>query len=82
MVDQLKSLNMKLDKIINLLEHKSNTSLSIQKEITDLVLKPKADKSIITKEESEELQLKPKGFKPPLARKKARKVKTPEPLSS
>ncbi len=44
LMDQLKSLNVKLDKIISLLEHKTETSLVQRTEVTDIVVKPKVVK--------------------------------------
>lgn len=54
LVDQLKSLNVKLDKIISILEPKPPKPPAPKIEITDVVLKPKALKTKAPKKKAKE----------------------------
>jgi len=62
LVEQLKILNIKLDKIISLLEPKAIESPVMKEEVTDIVLKPKAVKS----ETPKKMAKKPSSPIPPL----------------
>jgi hypothetical protein len=53
-MDQLKSLNVKLDKIISLLAPKVETSLVVKDEVTDIVLKPKTKKAKVSRKKVKE----------------------------
>lgn len=54
LMDQLKSLNNKLDKIINIIEPKATTSLAQKTAVTDIVVKPKTAKSKASKKKAKE----------------------------
>jgi len=54
LMDQLKSLNVKLDKIISLLAPKVETSLVVKDEVTDIVLKPKTKKAKVSRKKVKE----------------------------
>lgn len=58
LMDQLKSLNAKLDKIISILEPKAVTSLVQKTEVTDIVVKPKVVKSKSPKKKVKEEKVK------------------------
>lgn len=54
LMDQLKSLNNKLDKIISILEPKVTTTLAQKTVVTDIVVKPKTAKPKASKKKSKE----------------------------
>lgn len=54
LMDQLKSLHVKLDKILSILEPKVETSIVPKKEVTAIVFEPKAQKAKTTKKKLKE----------------------------
>ena len=53
-MDQIKSLNIKLDKILKLVEPKAETSIVAVKEETAIISQPKTEKAIVSKKKAKE----------------------------
>lgn len=53
-MEQIKSLHVKLDKILRILEPKAEMSIVPKKEVTAIVLEPKAQKAKVSKKKVKE----------------------------